>query len=227
MKLAPSYENTYIEAYDANNAENTLAGKFLQKSHALLESGIPTKKDYPKIIEVGSGTGNHLPFVRHGYDSYLITDANQMMLDRARQKYAQYPHKEKLIFEIQDANNLKYADNSFNRLIATHVLEHIPDPVSALKEWNRVVEPGGLISIVLPCDPGLLWRLGRNFGPRRNAKKAGIEYDYLQAAEHVNSIYNLKVFIEYHFEVVYKAWYPLNIPLPDINLFYICHLKSA
>jgi hypothetical protein len=62
----------------------------------------------------------------------------------------------------------------------------LPDPVSALKEWNRVVRPDGLISIVLPCDPGLAWRAGRSFGPRRNATKLGIEYDYLEAAEHVS-----------------------------------------
>ncbi|WP_162888100.1 methyltransferase domain-containing protein [Sphingomonas mesophila] len=41
-------------------------------------------------------------------------------------------------------------DDSFDYLIAAHVLEHIDDPVSALKNWIRVVRPGGHILIAVP-----------------------------------------------------------------------------
>jgi len=47
-------------------------------------------------------------------------------------------------------------DESFDYLIAAHVLEHIDDPISALKNWVRVVRPGGHIVIAVPdmrlCD---------------------------------------------------------------------------
>lgn len=84
-----------------------------------------------------------------------------------------------------------------------------------------------MISIVLPCDPGLLWRLGRHLGPRKNAQKQGLAYDYLQAAEHINSIFNLVVFIRHHFESLTESWYPAKLPLPDLNLFYICHIRTT
>ena len=117
------------------------------------------------------------------------------MLKIASEKYADQLLSNSVVIEKQDATSLTYSDHSFDRLIATHVLEHLPNPVQVLKEWNRVIRPQGVISIVLPCDPGMLWRLGRYLGPRRNAKKLGIAYDYLQAAEHINSIFNLIVFI--------------------------------
>ena len=107
------------------------------------------------------------------------------------------------------------------------MLEHLPNPVNVLREWNRVVRPGGVISIVLPCDPGLLWRLGRHLGPRRNAQRRGLAYDYLQAAEHINSIFNLTVFIRHHFENVTESWYPARMAVPDLNLFYICHIQTV
>jgi phosphatidylethanolamine/phosphatidyl-N-methylethanolamine N-methyltransferase len=61
---------------------------------------------------------------------------------------------------------------SFDRLIATHVLEHLPKPERVLREWARVVRPGGTLSLILPCDPGLARRLGRHFGPHPQAEAA-------------------------------------------------------
>jgi ubiquinone/menaquinone biosynthesis C-methylase UbiE len=43
------------------------------------------------------------------------------------------------MFESLNGERLSYADNSFDRLIAIHVLEHIYQPHLALKEWVRDV----------------------------------------------------------------------------------------
>lgn len=227
MRNAPQYELSYIQSYDTNNTEQTLAGSFLQKSHLLLEKTLPRIENMKRVLEVGAGSGHHLPYVKREYQQYVMTDGSNDMLDIARKKYTAEVSAGSLVLEKQDATALTYPDNCFDRLIATHVLEHLIDPVSVLKEWDRVVRPGGIISIVLPCDPGLLWRLGRHLGPRRNAKKLGLAYDYLQAAEHVNSIFNLVVFIQHHFELLNECWYPARIPVPDLNLFYICHITTT
>jgi phosphatidylethanolamine/phosphatidyl-N-methylethanolamine N-methyltransferase len=226
MRDAPRYELGYIQAYDANNSARTLAGSFLQKSHSLLEQTLPSDAGIERLVEVGAGTGHHLPYVTQKFKQYVMTDGSDDMLAIAREKYAQELAAGRLVIEKQDATALTYPDHSFDRLIATHVLEHLPNPVAVLREWNRVVRPGGLLSIVLPCDPGLFWRLGRYFGPRRNAKRLGIAYDYLEAAEHINPIYNLVVFIRHHFEAVRETWYPARIPVPDLNLFYVCHVRT-
>lgn len=226
MRDAPSYELSYIQSYDTNNTELTLAGSFLQKSHQLLEKTLPKEGVYNRVLEVGAGSGHHLPYVKHDFQQYVMTDGSDEMLEIASKKYASQISAGTLAIEKQDATALTFPDNSFDRLIATHVLEHLPNPVNVLREWNRVIRPNGVISIVLPCDPGLLWRLGRHLGPRRNARKLGIAYDYLQAAEHINSIYNLVVFIRHHFDTTSELWYPTRIPNPDLNLFYICHIKT-
>ena len=226
MRDTPSYELDYIQSYDTFNTRQTLAGSFLQKSHQLLEKTLPHGAGNGRVLEVGAGSGHHLPYVKGKFDQYVMTDGSDDMLKIASQKYTNQLLDKSLIIEKQDATSLSYPDHSFDRLIATHVLEHLPNPVMVLKEWNRVVRPNGVISIVLPCDPGMLWRLGRRLGPRRNARKVGIAYDYLQAAEHVNSIFNLVVFIRHHFENLSEMWYPARIPVADINLFYICHIRT-
>ena len=225
MRPAPDKisHDSYIKGYDSLNSSKNLSSYFLSRSHKIMEEVVGSNKHFSKVLEVGAGTGEHFRFVRHSYDRYYLTDQSEVMLAAARKKYAAAA-TDKIFFEKQDASKLTYADNSFDRLIATHVLEHLPYPVAVLQEWDRLVRQGGLISIVLPCDPGLLWRLGRHLGPRRNARRLGVEYDYLMASEHINSIFNLVVQIKYHFPQAHEVWYPARIQLPDMNLFYVCNI---
>ncbi|WP_276482217.1 class I SAM-dependent methyltransferase [Paraflavitalea pollutisoli] len=42
------------------------------------------------------------------------------------------------------------ADNSYDFLLSCHSLEHVANPLKALKEWNRVLKPGGILCLILP-----------------------------------------------------------------------------
>ena len=47
---------------------------------------------------------------------------------------------------INDATDLnKISDNRYDFLLSSHCLEHIANPIKALKEWNRVLKDGGLL----------------------------------------------------------------------------------
>lgn len=43
-----------------------------------------------------------------------------------------------------------FKDNEFDVVVASHVLEHLPDTVAACRELHRIAKPGGLIRVVLP-----------------------------------------------------------------------------
>jgi SAM-dependent methyltransferase len=49
-------------------------------------------------------------------------------------------------FRVDDAYNLDAADESFDIVHAHQVLQHLTDPVAALREWRRVVKPGGIVA---------------------------------------------------------------------------------
>jgi len=50
-----------------------------------------------------------------------------------------------------DATKLPYPDNTFDHIIASEVMEHIPDDVGALDELFRVLKPGGTLAVTIPA----------------------------------------------------------------------------
>lgn len=46
----------------------------------------------------------------------------------------------------------RFADASFDAVICSHVLEHVPDDAAAMREMRRVLRPGGWAIIVVPLD---------------------------------------------------------------------------
>ncbi|MGH2510604.1 MAG: class I SAM-dependent methyltransferase, partial [Ktedonobacteraceae bacterium] len=174
MKPDPDYSEylaSWTEGYDRLNYTGGLAGYFLKKSHAWCENTFSKNDHFPVVLEVGAGTGIHIQFVRHKFDKYIMTDLNPPMLTQI--KPPMEPTNGTIVVEKEDATRLSFSDNSFDRVIAAHILEHLYKPYEVLREWHRVLKPGGVLSLVLPCDPGLAWRLGRSFGPRRKFEHSG------------------------------------------------------
>ncbi|MGB7287539.1 MAG: class I SAM-dependent methyltransferase [Salaquimonas sp.] len=225
MKTEPNFDaylRQFEENYEKLNYSGNLSSKVLSHSHTVLEKAFTKDDHFGDVVEIGVGSGRHPSVVRHSYDRYVMTDYNDRMLDQARERYKD---DDRFDYAVEDARKLSFEDNSFDRLIATHVLEHLVHPHEILREWTRVLRPGGTLSLVLPCDPGLAWRFGRMIGVRNRAESAGLEYDYWMAREHVNSIFNLVTFINYYFKDVQQTYWPMRLPFPDINLIYAANIK--
>lgn len=64
---------------------------------------------------------------------------------------------------VADATHLPmFADNTFDFVFNSHLIEHLPDPQAAIREWVRVVKPGGHVAMVIP---NTLYTLGQNTDP--------------------------------------------------------------
>jgi ubiquinone/menaquinone biosynthesis C-methylase UbiE len=217
MRADPSIA-IFNQDYEPLVYGDTLSGRVMRRGHSLLEKPFNSRHSFARVLEVGAGPGIHLPFVKHHFDEYCLTDASEHVLALA-------PEMKGVHKMLENATALSFKDASFDRLIAAHVLEHLPQPHKVLREWVRVLKPAGILSIILPCDPGLLYRIGRSFGPRQRFTGKGFDYAFLQAVEHINSIHNLTAFISYYFDQVDAVWWPSRIPLPDINITYIANIR--
>jgi ubiquinone/menaquinone biosynthesis C-methylase UbiE len=98
------------------------------------------------ILDVGCGTGElSLVLAEMGHDVVGI-DLSEKMLSCARDK-AKYLGLD-VDFLVEDAENLKFPDASFDGIISRHVMWTLPHPKAAFEEWKRVLRNGGYLSAI-------------------------------------------------------------------------------
>lgn len=51
---------------------------------------------------------------------------------------------------VSDITQIPVSDGSFHVVLCTEVLEHVPDPISALNEMSRILKPGGMMILTSP-----------------------------------------------------------------------------
>lgn len=105
--------------------------------------------DIPKgasVLEVGIGTGLSLDAYPH-HCSVVGIDLSQDMLDRAARKMHPDRHGH-ITLRQGDALALDFPDESFDYVMAFHVITVVPDPKRMLDEMVRVCKPGGRIVVI-------------------------------------------------------------------------------
>jgi len=192
-----SQKNYYDKFYNliVGVDSSGILGYLSKYPHKLLEKPFKSNKGL-NIIEVGAGQGEHLSFVTQDYSKYICTDVDGTRLSLINRH--KYPKSETT---LMDAESLKFADNSFDRLISTCLLSHLGNPEGALVEWRRVIRHHGNISIYISTDPSIMLRLMRLLTTQRKAKKIGYGgYQLFIAREHKISAHVLINLIKHTFE---------------------------
>jgi len=85
-----------------------------------------------------------------------------------------------------DVQRLPYADKTFDRVISTCLLAHVPDLRMAVSELVRVLRNNGVLTVYLPCEPGLLLRILQSLTTRRKQTKLGLNSWLTHYREHRN-----------------------------------------
>jgi phosphatidylethanolamine/phosphatidyl-N-methylethanolamine N-methyltransferase len=98
------------------------------------------------VLEVGIGTGLNLPLYPPACRLTGI-DLSQDMLDKAVERALKLAMPN-VTLKVMDATSMDFADNEFDKAVATYTISAVPDPVGVLREMRRVVKPGGLLVIL-------------------------------------------------------------------------------
>src|ERR1043166_3132475 len=111
-----------------------------------------------KVLEVGCGVGTDgLQFARAGAD-YTGVDLTEAAVGLARNNFASAGTPGE--FRMSDAENLDFADESFDGVYSHGVLHHTPDIEAAVREIHRVLKPGGRAIVMLYHRGSYNYRVG-------------------------------------------------------------------
>lgn len=96
------------------------------------------------VLECACGTGMLSKYIAGKSQRLVATDFSMGMLKEAKKKCK---YLENIEFEQADIMQLKYKDNTFDKVVAGNVIHLLNEPYMALKELERVCRPGGQIII--------------------------------------------------------------------------------
>ena len=99
-----------------------------------------------RVLELGIGTGLSLE-AYPAHCSVTGIDLAPDMLERAQDKVNRNGWRH-VTLEHGDALNLKFPDDSFDYVMAFHVVSVVPDPRRMMAEARRVCRPGGILTII-------------------------------------------------------------------------------
>ncbi len=109
-----------------------------------------------KVIDVGCGAGRHtFEAFRRGADvigfdqnAADLNDVDEVL--QAMREQGEAPSSAKGEAVKGDALDLPYDDATFDRVIASEILEHVPNDDQAIAQLVRVLKPGGALAVTVP-----------------------------------------------------------------------------
>lgn len=175
-------------------------------------------EEFITTLEIGAGLGEHLAYEKLSEEqeqNYVALELRENMAARLRERF---PTIQARVGDCQ--GRLDFPDGSFDRVLAVHVLEHLPDLPAAVREMHRLCHPErGIFSVVIPCEGGLAYTLARRLSAQRIFEKRYRQpYDWFIRREHLNVPAEILRELEPFFEIVHRSFFPLRVPLVFCNL---------
>jgi SAM-dependent methyltransferase len=131
----------------------------LQEQSEILEQLLHADTIYEpftSILEAGCGVGAQtMILAKRNPDSFITSiDISEDSLKSARVTIEK-AGIENVKFKRADIYNLPYSEKSFDHVFACFILEHLDRPIEALLKLNKVIKPGGSITLIegihAPC----------------------------------------------------------------------------
>ena len=185
-------------------------------------SRLPPGRKHWRTLEIGAGIGGHLPFEDLSRQEYHVLE----MRDEFCERLSQLPG----IAGVHCVNveqPTPFDAESFDRVVAIHVLEHLRDLPRAVDEVYRILADDGIFDVVLPCEGGLAYYIARHISAKPFfEKRFGMSYDPIIANEHVNTLREVLETLEPHFVAESISRFPLGIPINSLNLAIALRMKK-
>ena len=181
-------------------------------------------KNFLKTLEIGAGLGEHLNYEKLNDDqkkNYYAMDIRENLLKIIAKEY---PMVNTILGDCE--KKINFENNFFDRVIAIHILEHLPNLPFAINEVSRVLKSSGLFQIVIPCEGSMAYTLARKISTKRIfEKRYKTSYDWYIKSEHVNLPHEIINELKKKFTIIKETYFPIPISVKFCNLCIALDLK--
>ncbi len=192
----------------------------LPKKYGIVEKynhGYSAKKgffDGCRTLEIGAGLGEHLAYENLAEQEYSVIELRSELAEKIKIKY---PDISVIVGDCSE--HIDVDDSKFDRILAIHVLEHLPNLPACLNEIYRILSDTGKLVVVIPCEGGLAYGLARKISAQRIFERRYHQsYDWFIAVEHINRPNEIIEELIKRFSIEETSYYPLIIPSVTMNL---------
>jgi SAM-dependent methyltransferase len=168
-----------------------------------------SRPGFRTTVEIGAGLGEHLHYEKLSEEQEANYYAVELRENMAAEIRKRFPKVRAITGDCQA--RLNFEDGQVDRYIAVHVMEHLPDLPSCIKEAYRLLNKAtGQLLIVIPCEGSPAYSLARKISAERvyNKHFKG-RYTWLISREHINRPHEILAELDPYFTIEKKVLFPL------------------
>jgi 2-polyprenyl-3-methyl-5-hydroxy-6-metoxy-1,4-benzoquinol methylase len=150
--------NAREDVYTHGHAESVLRSHRWRTAENSAGYLLPRLQAEARILDVGCGPGTiTLDLARRAERGSVIgLDRSEAVIDESRET-ARHAGAANVDFTVGDVYALEYDAGTFDVVHAHQVLQHLSDPVAALREMGRVCKPEGVVAVRDSDYAGFTW----------------------------------------------------------------------
>ena len=170
QEINQDYLKTYIHGY---SQEETIRLNDQADTVAELLHWDSTWEAGSLILEAGCGVGAQTRTIalKNPESTFVSVDLSATSLAKAKESINEL-NIENVEFELTDILNLPYKNNHFDHVFVCFVLEHLSQPVEALRELKRVLKPQGTLTVIEGDHASTYFHPDSEVAQRCNIKRA-------------------------------------------------------
>jgi SAM-dependent methyltransferase len=182
----------------------------------------PVKHSRPGFLsslEIGAGLGEHIRYEKLTPEQEANYHALELRENMAAEIRRNFPRIGVTVGDCQE--QLDFPAGSMDRVIAVHVLEHLPNLPGCVREaWRLLNKERGQFLVVIPTEGTLAYTVARKISAEREYKKKfGGDYSWFYKREHINLPHEILEELHPYFTIERKSTFPLPfLPMLFCNL---------
>ncbi len=178
-----------------------------------------SQQNFRTTLEIGAGLGEHLEYEKLSDEQRRGYYCNEFRENMAAEIRRKFPNVQTVVGDCQA--RMDFDDGFFDRVIAVHVLEHLPNLPACIAEMHRLLnKKSGRLLVVIPTEGSPAYTLARKISAERVYKRTiGGDYSWFYKREHINLPHEIIEELERFFVVEKRSFFPLPfLPMTFCNL---------